>query len=862
MKLRQPIAVFGPLAVLLAAGMCLGQSPVPAAPSSDGIEFFEKKVRPLLSEHCYQCHSAGAAKGIKGGLALDNREALLRGGDSGPAIVPGAPDGSRLIRAVRWKDDKLQMPPKKALAAEQVAVLEQWVAMGAPDPRVATASAPAAVTGAMTLEQAKQFWAYQPVKDPPVPVVNNVAWPKSAIDCFLLARLEAKGLSPAPQADKRALIRRATFDLTGLPPTPEEVEAFVADSGSDAFEKVVDRLLASPAYGERWGRHWLDLVRYADTSGCNSDFPIPSAARYRDWVIQSFNQDKPYDQFVREQVAGDLLPAKDAADEREHLIATGYLTIARRFGSRNNENHLTVEDEIDNIGKVFLGLSVSCARCHDHKFDPIYSTDYYGLYGILSSTKLAFPGTEIYRHTKDFVPVGTGQEVKEFYDYQAELAALDDRIEELTVERAQVQSRMVAADTAATDAGFNALRAAGQSLAVSSAGAQPAAVLLQVATTVAQPTLPPGGRTLDQVKADQLEARNRQQQLDYRPPKVEKIYAATEGLPSDAKLQIKGDPKTLGAEVPRGFLKVLGGQSLDREMAASTSGRLQLAGWLTDRDNPLASRVMVNRIWQYHFGKGIVQTPNDFGTRGRRPTHPELLDFLASRFMESGWSVKAMHKLVMLSRAYQMSVQDSPAYATADPANELLWKFDQRRLSAEEVRDSMMAVGGLLDRTPAPPHPFPEEGEWRYTQHRPFVAVYDTPHRSVYLMQQRIRKQPFLAIFDGADTNATTATRSPSTTPVQALFMMNDKLAHEAADKLAIRIGLAFNDDAKRIDYAYRLCFGRPAGDDEVAMGTQYLQSCREQLNSAGVPWDQQARAALASYTRVLMSSNEFLYVN
>src|SRR4051812_1476531 len=500
MTLRRSTQLVGPLVVLFASALCLADAPVPAPASAspDGVEFFEKKVRPLLSEHCFQCHSAAAPKGIKGGLSLDNREALLRGGDNGPAVVPGSADNSRLIRAVRWKDDKLQMPPKRALTPDQVAVLEQWVAMGAPDPRVAAAAAPAPASAAMTLEQAKTFWAFEPVKDPPVPVVNNVAWPKSAVDCFVLSKLEAKGLSPAPPADKRALIRRATFDLTGLPPAPEEVEAFVADSGSDAFEKVIDRLLASPAYGEHWGRHWLDIVRYADTSGCNSDFPIPAAGRYRDWVVRSFNEDKPHDQFIREQLAGDLLPARDDAEERDHLIATGYLAIARRFGSRNNENHLTVEDTIDNIGKALLGLSVSCARCHDHKFDPIYSTDYYALYGILASTKLAFPGTEIYRHTKDFVPVGTDDEVKSFYDYQAELSALDDRIEELTVERAQVQSRMVAADTAATDVGLSALRAAGQSLPVPSLGTQPAAVLLQVATAVAQPPLPPGGRTLDQ----------------------------------------------------------------------------------------------------------------------------------------------------------------------------------------------------------------------------------------------------------------------------------------------------------------------------------------------------------------------------
>ena len=860
MRSRRTFQLLGILPALVVGAWCHAQAPG-AAPSAEGIEFFEKKVRPLLAEQCYQCHSAGAKKGVKGGLWLDSRDGVLKGGDGGPAVVPGQVDASRLIKAVRWKDDKLQMPPKKQLEAEQVAVLEQWVKMGAPDPRVggaAGASGPVSVP----LDEARKFWSYQPVKDPPVPAVKNPAGPAGPIDYFVLQKLEEKGLAPAPPAEKRALIRRATFDLTGLPPTPEEVEAFVADETSEAFEKVVDRLLASPAYGERWGRHWLDVVRYADTSGCNSDFPIPSAGKYRDWVVKSFNDDKPYDRFIREQLAGDLLGAKDDAEERQNLIATGYLAIARRFGSRNNENHLTVEDTIDNVGKAFLGLSVSCARCHDHKFDPVYSTDYYALYGIFASTKLSFPGTEIYRHTKDFVPVGTDEEVKAFYDYQAELAALDDRIEELTVERAQVQARMVAADTAATDSGLTGLRATGPSLAPRGAGAYPASFLLQISTAVSQAPMAAGGRTLDQVKGDQLEARNRQQQLENRPPKVEKIFAATDGRPADAKVHRKGDPKILGDDVPRGFLKVLGGATLNPEEAATASGRLQLAKWIADPANPLTARVMVNRIWQQHFGKGIVQTPNDFGTRGKKPTHPELLDWLANRFIESGWSVKAMHKLVMLSRAYRMGAQDNAAYALADPNNDLLWKFDQRRLSAEEIRDSLLTVSGLLDRTPAGQHPFPEESEWRYTQHRPFVAVYETSHRSVYLMQQRIRKQPFLSIFDGADTNATTATRSPSTTPVQALFLMNDKLAHEAADKLAVRVGLAFDEDPKRIDYAYRLCFGRPAAEDEVATGRQYLRGCRERLNSANIPWDQQARAALASYMRVLMSSNEFLYVD
>jgi hypothetical protein len=801
---------------------------------------------------------------VKGGLLLDSRDGMLKGGEGGSIVTPGAPEGSRLIKALRWKDDKLQMPPKKALPPEQVALFEQWVKMGAPDPRdkapVAPASAQAPV--AINIEEGKKFWSFQPVQDPPVPAVKDGTWPASPIDRFVLAKLEEKGLTPAAPADRRALIRRATYDLTGLPPAPQDVEAFVADTSSDAFEKVIDKLLASPAYGERWGRHWLDLVRYADTSGCNSDFPVPALAKYRNYVIDSFNRDKPYDQFVREQIAGDLLPCKTDAQEKEHLVATGYLPLSRRFGSRNNENHLTIEDSIDNIGKVFLGLSVSCARCHDHKFDPIPNEDYYALYGILASTKYSFPGTEIYRHTKDFVPVGTDEEVREFYDYQAELAALDDKVEELTVERAQVTAKMAAADAAATDGGMNAVRSAGYMLQALGGAAQPAAALMQVAATASQPQYPPGARTLDQVRAEQLEAKNRQQQLEYKPPTVEKVYAAFDGVPVNAKIQIKGDPKTAGPEVRRGFLAVLGGQKLDPELAPSISGRLELAKWLTDRANPLAARVMVNRIWQYHFGKGVVQSPNDFGARGRKPTHPELLDWLATRFMESGWSVKTMHKLVMLSRAYQMASQESSAYAAIDPANDLLWKFDQRRLSAEEIRDSMLTVSAMLDPTPGGEHPFPPESEWRYTQHRPFVATYETNKRTVYLMQQRIRKHPFLTVFDGADTNATTPARSLSTTPVQALFLMNDKLAHEAADKLAVRIGLAFGEHDKRIDYAYRLCFARPATPEEVDLGRQYLQTCAEQLNSAGVPWDQQQRAALASYARVLLSSNEFLYLD
>ncbi|MGZ4988786.1 MAG: DUF1549 domain-containing protein, partial [Limisphaerales bacterium] len=347
--------------------------------SDKGIEFFEKKIRPVLVTQCYKCHSAKSVK-VKGGLLVDSRDGLLKGGASGPAIVPKQPKKSLLLKAVSYSDADLQMPPKNKLSAQQIKDLETWIKMGAPDPRranVATAPAPLSTN----------LWSLKPVVKPALPKVRNTDWAKSPVDLFILAKLEDKNLTPVDPANKRTLIRRATFDLIGLPPTPEEIDAFLKDKSPQAFERVVERLLASPHYGERWGRHWLDLVRYADTSGCNSDFPVPSAYRYRNYVIDSFNSDKPYPEFIREQIAGDLLPAKTVEQRNEHIIATGYLAISRRFGSRAQEMHLTLEDTIDNLGKTMLGLSVGCARCHDHKFDPIPTRDYYALYGIFNSTR-------------------------------------------------------------------------------------------------------------------------------------------------------------------------------------------------------------------------------------------------------------------------------------------------------------------------------------------------------------------------------------------------------------------------------------------------------------------------------------------
>ena len=792
----------------------IGATPAIAA-DADGEAFFEAKIRPVLVEKCYSCHSAGAEK-VKGNFRLDSREGMVKGGDTGPSVVPGKPDESPLIEAIRYKDELLRMPPKTPLPPEQVADIETWVKMGAPDPRNEATAGSATTADApkykVDMEQARAFWSFRPIADPPVPAVKDATWPVNEVDHFVLAKLEAAGLASVPVADRRTLIRRATFDLTGLPPTPEEVDAFLADPAPDAFERVVDRLLAAPAYGERWGRHWLDLVRYADTAGCNSDFPVPSAQKYRNYVIAAFNEDRPYDRFLREQLAGDLVVGEPEETRHERIIATGYLAIARRFGSSPTEFHLTLDDAIDNVGKAFLGLSLGCARCHDHKFDPIPQKDYYALYGILDSAKFAYPGLENARRTRDFVALGTAEEAEALRRHETETYAQEVRLRRLNREK---------------DA-------------------------------------PRDGRTVEQVKAEIEEAKAKLKELDAHPPAVDKAYAVAEGKPHDARLFKKGDPEHPGAEVPRGFLQILGGQVLPDEVRSNASGRRELADWMTDPKNPLVARVMVNRIWLHHFGKGLVATPNDFGARGKPPSHPELLDYLATRFVRDGWSVKAMHRRLMLSRTYQLSGAEDSRNASIDLANSLLWRHDRRRLSAEELRDALLAISGTLDRSAGGPFPFGPDSGFRYTQHVQFAAPesFDTSRRTVYQIQQRLRRRRLLEVFDGADPNVTTPDRPLSTTAIQALYLMNDPLVHDRARDLAGRVSAASEDDGARVDLAYRLAFGRPAGAAEVADARAYLADALPALAAAGLPADARPRAALDSLMRVLLSSNEFLFVD
>jgi hypothetical protein len=799
----------GPLAILAVLTLSLSARSQDNEGPRERLDFFEKRIRPVLVERCYSCHSAVAEK-VKGNLLLDTRDGLLKGGDGGPSVVPGDPAKGLLIKAIKWTDDDLKMPPKKRLPADVVADFETWIRGGAADPRRG-AAAPASKLPP-DFAAARRSWPFIPLKEPALPAAEG-DWARNPIDRFLLAKLAEKGLRPAPDADKRTLIRRVTFDLTGLPPTPEEVEAFLADSSPGAFTTVVDRLLASPAYGERWGRHWLDVVRYADTAGDNSDFPIPQIYRYRNYVIDSFNQDKPYDTFIREQLAGDLLPHRSDEERRTHTIATGYLANAKRFGSRVDDYpwHLTIEDTIDNLGRTYLGLTVNCTRCHDHKFDPLTNEDYYALYGIFESTRYPWPGIELKQYQENFIPLASADVVEKVQKERAAKKAENEaRAKELEAEKKHYE--------------------AAAELALDGEAAR------------VRELIPDFTRRIDALR----KGASLKEPLPY-----DTAYAVCEAPKcGNAKVQIKGDPERLGRVVPRRFIEVLGGQSLSSD--APGSGRAALADWIADPENPLTARVMANRIWQYHFGKGIVATPSDFGRQGKPPTHPELLDWLARRFIESGWSVKSMHRLILSSHAYRMSCDGDPAGATADPNNELLHAFRRRRLEAEALRDAMLAVSGALDRSPGGPHPFPPMPTWDYTQHKPFIAVYDNHQRSVYLMTQRIRRHPFFGIFDGAETNMSTPFRITSTTPLQALYLLNDPFVHEQAKAFAARLRNERKDDAGRVERAFALALGRAATADERAAALDYVSKTR-----AGLGEDE----AWESFARIVYRLNEFAYV-
>ncbi len=785
-----------------------------STPTEEQLHFFENRIRPLLVDHCYECHSQDAAKPA-GHLLLDSRAGIIKGGMTEPAIIPEDPDNSLLMKAVSHTNPDLKMPPDEKLSDQQISDLATWIRMKAPDPRLEDTVAAVKAKTEINWEQARDFWSLRPLGSAVPPEVANAAWPANPIDRFVLSKLESAGVAPADDASKRTLIRRAAFDLIGLPPSPEDVAAFLADRSGQAFANVIDRLLASPQYGERWGRHWLDVVRYSDTAGDNSDFPIPQAYLYRNWVIDAFNRDLPYDEFVREQLAGDLMGGASPQEKRNRIIATGYIANARRFGSRVDDypQHLTIEDTLDNLGRTFLATTVNCARCHNHKFDPVTAEDYYALYGIFHSTRYPWPGIELEQRQRDFVALASPQEVARIQQERSGgQKPLDAEVQRLKKER----------DAAAGDRR--------QAIEKDLHAAEEAA--LQFA----------------------------RQALPY-----ETIYAVAEAPAiEDVAVQLKGDPAKPGEVVPRRFLKVLRGARLPDDDL--TSGRLQLANWIVDGSNPLTARVMVNRIWLYHFGKALVATANDFGRHGQTPSHPELLDWLARHFMDCGWSIKSIHRTIMLSHTYRVSSQPSTAAAEKDPTNQLLSAYPRHRLDAEPIRDTLLLLGGYLDPTPGEAHPFPPPSEWKFTQHNPFKAIYESNRRSVYLMTQRTQRHPYLAIFDGADPAISTPVRLISTTPLQALYLLNDKFVHEQARGMASRLlddpGNAPGDDPSRIERAWLRMFSRPPDANEAFAAISFLSSVRSELQSAGISQNDLEQQSWQALLRSLTRLNEFVYVD
>ena len=763
--------------IALAAALAALASPA-LADDRASAEFFEARVRPILVEKCQGCH--GPTK-QKGGLRLDSREALMRGGESGPAVSPGEPQSSLLVEAVGDAGDT-QMPPKGKLKPAEIDAVREWVKIGAPWPGVSVATAKPASAADVPQKDPKSHWAFQPVRNPQTPAVKDAAWVKGPIDAFVLKRLEANGLRPVEPADRRALIRRASFDLTGLPPTPGEVEAFVADGTDGAFARVVDRLLASPRYGERWGRHWLDVARYAEDQAHTFEArKYPHGYKYRDWVVKTLNDDLPYDRFVTEQIAGDLTegPGRDA-----RLAALGFFALGPVYYGKATADEL--DDRVDTFSRGFLGLTVACARCHDHKFDPIPTADYYGLAGVFASTAY-----------KEY-PDAPKAEVERFDKAQTALKA----------------------KTAEVD-GFVAL--------ASSHG------YYLFPKNQAERWLP--AETKDRLKGLRSE-------LDKLKKSLPTPYAVVHSLTDSAKIAnlrvaLRGNAETPGPEAPRKFLTVLA--SHESKPFQKGSGRLELADAVTNPTNPLTARVMVNRVWEHHFGRGLVATPSNFGTLGDPPSHPELLDYLASRFVALGWSLKALLREIMLSATYQLSARLDPKNQEVDPDNLGLWRANRRRLEVEAWRDAMLFVSGELDSKLGGPS-------------ADLVSA-SNRRRTFYGAVSRHNLDGLLRLFDFPDPNITCDRRTVTSVPLQQLFVLNSEFMVRQARALAVRLTADETaSESDRVRAAFPLLYGREASAEEVELGVAFLGASGAGSKGGLSGWEQ--------YAQVLLGSNEFAFVD
>lgn len=780
---RQLPAPFTFLFVMAAAGFFSAGASAQDADQKSKLDFFESRIRPVLVASCYECHSADS-KIVRGGLQLDSRDATMKGGDSGPSLIPGQPEDSLLIQAL--KHESLAMPPDNKLPDQVIADFEEWIRQGAVDPRDEVR---AGKLKPVDWDAAKKHWAFQPISDPAPPTTDPSSFVKSPIDQFVLHRLQQENMQPSPTADKRTLIRRATFDLTGLPPTVEEVNAFLADDSSDSFARVIDRLLASPRYGERWGRHWLDLVRYATSNGADENHELPNSWRYRDWVVKKLNEDLPLDQFITQQLAGDLLPVpEDEQQAGDLLTATGMLVIGPKMLAEQDKDKMMidiVDEQIDTVSRTMLGLTIGCARCHDHKFDPIAARDYYSLAGIFYSTK--------------------SMANREFVSQWME-RSLPSR--DITARRAEHQQKIDAAKA-----------------------------------ELAQLKSPADDDAIKQKKASI-------EQLEKEMPQFVSVMATDEGEPQDLPIHIRGNHLKPGPEkIPRGMPAILTSVAAAPVIEATRSGRLELAQWLVSKENPLTSRVMMNRVWMWHFGKPLMRSPSNWGLQAEAPSHPELLDWLAQELMRNGWSLKAMHRTIMLSSTWQMSSQVQPEYRERDPENRLLSRQNRRRLEAEPVRDSVLFVGGGLDLTMGN-----AEGS------------VDAKRRALYLPVNRAALYEMFSTFDYVETANHIEQRPVTTVPNQALFLMNSTLVHEQSRKLIEQLpttdpSVPLSDLGSVVSDLYQRLYARVPSDEEVKRSVRFLEQS-EQALAAVADVRERRLQAWAALCRTLMAGNEFIFVD
>ena len=793
-----------------------------AGSDPEGVAFFESRVRPALVKHCYECHSTESGK-TKGGLRVDTREALLKGGESGPAVVPRSLEKSLLFKAITSQDKDAQMPPKGRLPDAVIADLRRWIEMGSPDPRAAQTVASVPVKTAVDVEKGRSFWAYQPLTKPSPPVVSGAAWARTDIDRFVQAGRDAKQLAPVADADAAVLVRRLFFVLPGLPPSPEATEHWTrlispATGALDqkAVASLVDALLRTPHYGEHWGRHWLDVARFAESTGGDRNNITMHAWRYRDYVIDAFNADKPFDQFIREQIAGDLLPSANDARKAEHLIATGFLALGvKNVGEEDGAKFHAelVDEQIDATTRAFLATSAACARCHDHKSDPIPQTDYYSLAAIFRGTDTHFGLIKAQsRHTTELLDLtGMGPP-------PAMPPASKEKLAELTKAR-DAAAKAVEDAMKAIRSGENVFR--GKLRRLRSDREETAAALDAFGKDGTTRVLAMGVQARASAPETRLLVRG---ELD-KPAQVVK-------------------PGVLQVLAPRGSSAIPSG--------AKGGGRLQLAEWIASPRHPLTARVVANRVWHWMFGQGLVRTTDDFGATGEAPSHPELLDFLAARLIENQWSIKALIREIALSRTWQLSSEFSEAPFASDPDNRLLWRSHKRRLDAESMRDSVLGVSGQLDRSRPLGTLLIGAGEGGVGQNvfEPVIRGLDSNHRSVYLPRVRNLMPEMLDLFDAPDASMVSGTRSTTSSPLQALFMMNNTSLAKQSAAFADRI--AAQAAPQQIEFAWMAALGRPPTASERELAAKFIG------RPGGAGSNESHRRALAALAQALFCTGEF----